>query len=157
MARPIEEILEKVKIREIRLPDVRPASPSTPLSEIYGHFEAQGRCAVVICEGDTPVGIFTERDVLNRVILERVDPSTPISELMTPNPKSVRADECLACALRSMVKEGHRHMCLLDTNDRPVGLISARDILVFIAEHYPKAVLNLPPDLHQRMLRCEGG
>jgi CBS domain-containing protein len=156
MPRSINEILEKVKIREIHLPEVPATAPSVPLSEVYERFEAQGRCAVVICDGDKPVGIFTERDVLNRVILERVDPATPIADLMTPSPKSVRVDECLACALRTMVKEGHRHMCLLDTDDKPVGIVSARDILVFVAEHYPRAVLNLPPDLHQRMLRCEG-
>ncbi len=156
MGRTIEEILGEVKLRDIRLPDIPPVQASTPLSEIYRRFAEQHRCAIVVCDGDEVVGIFTERDIIYRTILEGHDPSTPVSRVMTRNPKTVRRDACVSCAVRSMVSGNHRHMALLDEAGRPIGLVSVRDILQFIADHFPPVVINLPPDLHQAMLRCEG-
>ena len=56
-----------------------------------------------------------------------------------------------------MVKGGYRHVPVVDAEQRQVGLLSSRVILRFIADHFPEAVLNLPPRLNQVLSRPEGG
>ena len=157
MARSIEEILRDVRIDEVKLRPAVRATPETPLAEVYALLETSSHGAVLICEGKKVCGIFTERDVLYRTALEAPDPSTPIGELMTRDPVTLCRDARLAEAVRVMTERGYRHVPLADDEGRYEGLLASRNVLRFIADHFPEAVLNLPPRLHQRMLTPEGG
>lgn len=157
MARSIEEILQEVRIDEIPLKSPMKAFPDSPLSEVYALLEASPHGAVLICDGGEIRGIFTERDVLYRTALESVDPSTPIEELMTPDPVVVAGNERLATAIQLMTERGYRHLPLRDRGGCCEGLLATQDVLRFIADHFPEAVLNLPPRLHQQILQPEGG
>ena len=91
------------------------------------------------------------------VLVEALDPSTPISELMTPDPVAVAGDERLSRAIQVMTQSGYRHLPLVTRGGSCEGLLAMRDVLRFIAAHFPQAVLNLPPRLHQQIRRAEGG
>nr|MBL8456868.1 CBS domain-containing protein [Zoogloeaceae bacterium] len=85
--------------------------------------------SIMITESDRLVGIFTERDALNRVLAAGLDPDrTPLSAVMTANPQSISADAQLGHALHQMFEGGFRHMPVVE-NDRPVGMVSSRDAL----------------------------
>lgn len=86
--------------------------------------------AVPVMRGGELVGIFSERDVMNRVVaVGRLPGTTKISEVMTPNPKAVSADETVENCLYLMREFGFRH--LLITNGKELkGLVSLRDILM---------------------------
>jgi CBS domain-containing protein len=156
MARSIEEILQDVRIDEVELrPAVRMA-PESPLAEVYAALEASPHGAVLICEGDAALGIFTERDVLYRTALEEIAPETPVADLMTREPVSLEPGARLAEAVALMTQRGYRHIALVDGTGRCVGLLASRDVLRFIADHFPEAVLNLPPHLHQTIPTPEG-
>jgi CBS domain-containing protein len=157
MARSIEEILQDVRIDEIPLKSPMHATPETPLEEAYALLDASPHGAILVCEEDGIRGIFSERDVLYRTALEELDPTTPIGELMTPDPVSVAGNERVSEAIRMMTELGYRNLPLLDGDGCCEGLLASRDVLRFIADHFPEAVLNLPPRLHQQMLRPEGG
>lgn len=157
MARSIEEILKEIRIEEIKLRPAITVGGDTPLEEIYTLLEASPHGAVLVLEDTRIVGIFTERDVLYRTALEGLPGDTPIDELMTPDPVAARVDGRLAEAVRLMTERGYRHLPLVDSEDRYLGLLGSRDVLRFIAEHFPEAVLNLPPRLHQRILTPGGG
>ena len=157
MARSIEEILQDVRIDEIPLKSPIRAAPETSLKEAYALLEASPHGAILVCEEDGLRGIFSERDVLYRTALEELDPATPIGDLMTPDPVSVAADERVSEAIRMMTELGYRHLPLMDGDGCCEWLLASRDVLRFVADHFPEAVLNLPPRLHQRMLRPEGG
>ncbi len=157
MSRSIEKILRDVRISELRLEVGGGVSPDTPIAEVYELLDRQRRNAVVVCEGDAVVGIFTQRDILYRTALEAPDLETPIRELMTPEPFSLRMDQKLADAIHAMTVHGYRNVPLVDGRGRWLGLLSSRNVLRYIAEHFPEAVLNLPPRLHQQMARPEGG
>lgn len=85
---------------------------------------------------DELVGIFTERDVLNRVSgdLEALD--YPVSEFMTRDPETIRANDSIAYALHAMDLGGYRHMPIVDSHGKPVGIISIRDILRFLCVRF---------------------
>lgn len=157
MARSIEEILKEVRIQEIKLQPAITVVGDTPLEEIYRLLEASPHGAVLVLEDTRVVGIFTERDVLYRTALEELDGDTPISELMTSDPTTIEVTERLASAVRVMTERGYRHVPLVDAEERYLGLLGSRDVLGFIADHFPEALLNLPPRLHQKMLTPEGG
>lgn len=106
-------------------------------------------CAVVADQATGElVGIFTERDVLTRVAVSRLDPErTPVAEAMTRDPDTLPAEATVAFALRQMTVEGYRHLPLVDAARRPVGVIAVRDIVAWLCELFPANVLNLPPTL----------
>ena len=157
MARSIEEILRDVRIEEIKLRPAVRATRATPLEEVYGLLEMSRHGAVLICDGEIVCGIFTERDVLYRTALEGLDPATPIGELMTPNPVTLERRALVAEAIRLMTERGYRHVPLVNAEGEYQGLLASRDVLRFIADHFPETLLNLPPRLRQTYSTPEGG
>ena len=157
MASRIETLLEGAKVRDLPLQTDHRIEPSTPLTEVYRTFDEDRHGAAMVCDGDRVVGIFTQRDILYRTALEGLDPRTPVAEVMSTRPITIGLDAPLAAALAAMIDGGYRHIPVVDDHDHQVGLLSSRVILRFIADHYPEAVLNLPPRLSQVMSRPEGG
>ena len=157
MSRAIEVILKEIRVQDLDLQRDHGVSPDTPLSEVYEALDRNGHGAAVVCEGDKVVGIFTDRDILYRTALEGIDPETPVREVMSTRPHTVRLDEKLADAIAGMVDGGYRHTPVVDADGNQVGLLSTRVILKFIADHYPETVLNLPPRLDQVLTSPEGG
>lgn len=150
--------LKQTRIDSIDRREPRPVAPSTPIAEVYRIFDEEGLGGVAVVDADDLViGIFTERDILYRTALEKIDPETPIAEFMTRAPETLAVDAQVAEAVGVMQRGGHRHVPLVDSTGLHAGILTSRDILRHIASHFPEAVLNLPPHLHQRFRRPEGG
>ena len=76
------------------------------------------------------VGIFSERDVMNRVVAAgRTPGTTRVSEVMTSNPRTVDADESLEDCLFLMKEFGFRHLPIVSGKELK-GLVSLRDLLI---------------------------
>jgi CBS domain-containing protein len=76
------------------------------------------------------VGIFSERDIMNRVVaLGRTPGTTKISEVMTANPKAVSVQETVENSLFLMREFGFRHLPIVDGKELK-GLVSLRDMLL---------------------------
>jgi CBS domain-containing protein len=83
----------------------------------------------VLRDGDL-VGIFSERDIMNRVVASgRLPGTTKVSEVMTANPRTVGADETVENALFMMREYGFRHALIADGKNVK-GLVSLRDLLL---------------------------
>lgn len=97
-------------------------------------------CVVVVNHDAEPVGIFSERDVLNRVAddLNKVT-EQPISELMTPNPAVVFTTESPSRVLNVMVTGGFRHVPVVDVDGKLVGVIGARRVTDYLKSYFPEA------------------
>jgi CBS domain-containing protein len=75
-------------------------------------------------------GIFSERDLMNRVVaVGRTPAHTAVSEVMTPNPRAVSLDESIEECLFIMHEFGFRHLCIVEGKELK-GLVSLRDILM---------------------------
>jgi CBS domain-containing protein len=156
MARMIEEILKSVSIRDVDPPRFDPVDPATPLEDVLRILDERSRGAVVVCEGRRVVGIFTERDVLNKIAGMDVDRTAPLSRFMTPEPTCIDESARLAEAIAMMIGGGYRNLPLVNEAGDEAGMISSLDVVKYIADHYAKFVKNLPPRLHQRMTTVEG-
>lgn len=85
--------------------------------------------AMMVVEQGRLVGIFTERDALNGVVAEGLDPqTTTLAEVMTHNPQTVSPDATFNAALELMHDGRFRHVPVVD-NGVPVGMISVRDAM----------------------------
>jgi CBS domain-containing protein len=85
--------------------------------------------AVLVTENGRLAGIFTERDLVNRVIACDRDPeSTPLSEVMTRDPDTISPKAAALEALRLMEDGGYRHVPVV-AEGRLVGIVSGRDFL----------------------------
>lgn len=118
---------------------------------------AQGIGAVLVERDGRLVGIFTERDVLQRVVDAGVDQTRPVTDVMTPAPEALSLDDGIAFALNRMVLRGFRHVPILDADGRPVAVVSQREVVSFIVSLLPRRVLNLPPDPGLEARSPDGG
>jgi CBS domain-containing protein len=86
--------------------------------------------ALTVLRDGEIVGIFSERDIMNRVVaVGRMPGTTKISEVMTANPKSISVDETIDNCLFLMREFGFRHLPITDGKQLK-GLVSLRDILL---------------------------
>lgn len=105
------------------------AKPTETVRAAAQRMHERGVGALLIVEGERLVGIFTERDALNRVLAGGKDPdSTRLSEVMTSDPQSIAPDKPFRNALHMMYENGFRHVPVV-TDGKPVGMVSARDAL----------------------------
>ncbi len=85
--------------------------------------------AMMVVEGGALVGVFTERDALNRVVAEGRDAqNTTLAEVMTRNPQTISPDASFSAALELMHEGRFRHVPVVD-DGRPIGMIAVRDAL----------------------------
>jgi CBS domain-containing protein len=116
------------------------------LWKVVGEMKTKGRGAVLVEEDGALVGIFTERDLLNRVdYSDALWSHVVVGEVMTPHPMVIRPDDSLSEAMRRLVQGHRRHLPIVDDRGHVLGLISIRDILTFVAERFPEDMMNLPP------------
>ena len=87
--------------------------------------------AVMVVDGEALKGVFTERDVMLRVVLEKKDPNTTsVSDVMTSPVVSVNKEDTTADELLKTMSERHiRHLPVLDSDGKVEGVISIRHLL----------------------------
>ena len=102
---------------------------------------------LLVTRGVRLAGIFTERDLLARVLAAGLPLDTPVLWCMTPDPVTVEPKDSVRTAIKRMEAGGYRHLPVVDEGNRPVGVLSARRVVHYLVEHFPGLVYNLPPDL----------
>lgn len=103
-------------------------------------------CVLITDKSGRLVGLITERDLCTRVLSKNVDPkSTRVESVMTEDPIVLKTDQSLTFALAQMDVGGYRHVPLVDQDERPAGVITARRIINYITEFFPEEVAVLPP------------
>jgi CBS domain-containing protein len=119
----------------------------TPLDQALRQMREHRQGCILVTRDGKLSGIFTERDVLMKVVGTNIDLArTPIRPYMTRDPVRLPEDAIVAYALNKMCVEGFRHVPLTDAQSRPVGVVSMRDIIEYLSSFFPKDVLNLPPE-----------
>lgn len=114
-------------------------------------------CVLVVKENKL-AGILTERDILMKTVGSNKDiTKVKVEEIMTPDPESFQPDDSVAFVLNAMSVGGYRHVPIVDEQIKPLAVVSVKDIIGFLVEHFPQEVLNLPPRPIRRTEREEGG
>jgi CBS domain-containing protein len=140
---------EPLKNLVTRRPIVFPASAS--VTDAVRAMQRERRGCILITADGTPatrlVGIFTERDVLYRIVDRGRNPvDLPVGDVMTTEPEALPAEASIAWVLNKMAVGGFRHVPVVDEKGRPVFVVSVRDVVEFLVDFFPGDVLNLPPE-----------
>ena len=121
MNRPIREIMKKHRVVK--------AAEQTTVAEAARLMKAAEVGAILVLRKEHLVGIFTERDVLTRVVAAGRDPAhTRLADVMTRDPDHLSPEKPFGHALILMREHGYRHVPIVD-HGRPVGVVSMRDAL----------------------------
>ena len=143
-------------VNQLETDDFVCIEPQTPLREAIERMkEDEGGC-VIVCETGRIVGIFTERDLIAKVVGEGVDMDAPVSQHMTRTVETLTFDATIGDAVELMNQKGYRNIPLV-RDGQLHGSISVFDVITYLAESYPKETMNLPPVPAQVMDTQEGG
>lgn len=118
------------------------------------------QAGVLVVDGDGRLtGIFTERDMLVRVVGQDRDPrATALGAVMTAHPEALSPTHRVAYAIHCMSVAGYRTVPLVDDEGRPTGIVTAADVLRWLGSLFPEDVLNLAPgDTLKRPGEMDGG
>lgn len=135
---PIRNVMERKKFIT--------AAPDKTVSQAARLMATKDAGAVLVVENSQLIGIFTERDVVFRVIAPGLDPkATLLREVMTADPKTLGPTQSYGHALVIMQENGFRHVPVVEEG-QAIGIISSRnamdpDLEEFVAdqrrrEHY---------------------
>ena len=105
------------------------ASPEETVRDAAIGMAAHHCGAILVCRDDTLIGIFTERDLIAKVVALGRDLDTPLIEVMTVNPDTIAADASIMSAVRQMSVSGYRHLPVVQA-DRILGILSIRDLSI---------------------------
>lgn len=118
---PIKNLMEQKKFLT--------APPETTVSQAAKLMAKKNVGAVLVVKNECLVGIFSERDAVFRVIAQGRDTkTTPLSEVMTSDPKTLGPGKSYGHALLLMQENGFRHIPVVE-NGRPIGIISSRNAM----------------------------
>jgi len=118
----------------LKISHVPPAmvDPSASVLEAVHVMERHGVGAVAIVENEQPRGIFTERDVMLRVVLKDLNPrNIKVGDVMT-SPVQTASDEMTEeDALTHMLEKHIRHLPVVSKSGQLLGMLSIRNVLEY--------------------------
>lgn len=152
----IEEVLREETVKRIGYDETLEVAPQMPIREVIGEMQTQRVGAALVCDAGRLVGLFTERDLLGFLTTDNPDLSAPVSDRMTRDPVCVGPEESLASAICRMQGGGFRRLPVVDQDRAACGMLSVKQIVRFIADHFPAAIFNLPPQPGRFASECEG-
>lgn len=129
---------------------------ATVVAAVNAMNERRTGCVLVEKDGKL-VGIFTERDVLRKVIFRDSNRAWKVEAVMTRNPVTLPPSASVAYALNKMSVDGYRHIPIVDRAGKPIGVLSVKDIVQFVAEFFPDSILNLPSEPEQVIPKTADG
>jgi CBS domain-containing protein len=163
-----EQMLEEQRLetallrRHLRdLPTLQPAltlAPSATVCEALEAMKQVRRSCVLVVDHGQLVGVFTEHDVLTKIAGQEVDiDHTSVRTYMTPDATCLALDDELVYALNQMSLGDYRYIPLVDEHRQPAALVSMEDIVEYLVDRFPQAILNLPPSpAHSRPRTPDG-
>lgn len=145
------------KIVSLKLPPALCVPSGTSVRQVVETVQRHRTGALLVCAGQRPVGIITERDVLLKIVARDVTYDAPVDDFMTAGPLTLTADDTIGEAIALMDSHGFRNIPIVDRGTgEALSIFRVRDIINHLAESFPAHVLNLPPRSDQKMETPEG-
>ena len=106
--------------------------PETTIAEVARDMRKDDSDCVAVMSQGRLLGIITERDLV-RAIADGLDPHEARADVvMTADPATVDADEEVAMVAVKMMRLGVRHLPVVNKAGKPVGLVSARNLVAIL-------------------------
>lgn len=132
---PIERALHNERVERIQAKPFTTVDRDLSVREVVSLMHHKNIACVMIEDQGELVGIFSDRDIMNKVALEWDEMnSQPVSTVMNPNPVFVRESSSAAAALSVVAVSGYRHVPVLGDDNRIAGMITPQRINRFLRE-----------------------
>ena len=123
------------KVSEIMTTNLTTASVASSIQEVLEMMVAADVGRIIVTNKEVPVGIFTEKDVMERVVNKNSDPrKSLIKEVMTSPIRTVREETHIVEAFGKMYRGKYRHLLVRGKRGKIVGIVSMRRILGLAVE-----------------------
>lgn len=153
----LEKELHTEQVSHLDLSKFCQSAPDTLVCDALVKMRGTGSPVCLVMDNGRLAGIFTERDVLQKVATAPKTWGQPVATVMTANPITVAPNLSAAEALRKMDKHHVRSLPVVDSDGRVSGTMTHRAIIKFLATRYPAEILNRPPRPKQYPRKAEGG
>lgn len=153
----LDQELQLEKVVHLDLSGFCQIPSGTAVREALNRMRQYGHNVCLITEEDRLVGIFTDRDVLRKVVGEPAVLDSPIDDVMTRNPITISPDSSAAAALLVMDDNHFRNLPVVGEDGTLIGDMTHQAIINYLAARYPVEVLNRPPRPDQFPRKAEGG
>ena len=133
-------LMDRPEYRTKPAPLVRPPS-ATVAEAVAAMSEKNYGSVVVVDEQERVIGMVTERDIMNKLVGQGLDAkTTPLSEIMTPNPRLARPTDDMLDWLRIMSNERFRRLPVVDENGKIDTVFTQGD---FVSYTWPDLMYQL--------------
>ena len=153
----VDTLIKQTKIGEITNPKLVQAPPETKVKDGIALMQTNKAGYIVVAKNKKVVGVFTETDVVQKILDRDVNWEDPISKYMTKDPLVLKPNDSVGKAIELMGEHRFYHIPLVDDAGNLVNVLSVRTLIRFLAEFYPQEIYNLPPRPNQIMETPEGG
>jgi CBS domain-containing protein len=133
----LEQALAEETVAAIKHEPFVSISPDTTIREAVAKLASMHVACLLVEENGELVGVFSDRDVLDKVTLEFDELQDKcVRDVMTPNPVYVYESDSAAAALCVMAVSGHRHVPVLSMDNRPAGIVSPQRVTGFLHRYF---------------------
>lgn len=122
------------KVSEIMTTHLTTAPATASILEVMETMVAEDVGRIIVTDDDVPIGIFTEKDVLKRVVNTGIDRKSVIRNVMTTPARAVREETHIIEAFGKMYRGKYRHLLVRGRRGKIIGIISMRRILNMAVE-----------------------
>lgn len=152
----LEYDLRQEKVIHLDLTEFTEVEIGTPVRATIEKMRQENHnCAFITSRGKL-AGIFTDRDILLRVVDRPEVWDQSIDMVMTPHPYSVNSTDPADAALNLMNEKHVRNVPVLDSSGAVIGNLTHYAIVKYLADRFPESVYNLPPE-PDRVVRNRDG
>jgi CBS domain-containing protein len=124
-----------VLVRDVMSKNVRVVRPDSSAREVVATMNKFDIGSVVVVQGERPVGIITERDILKRIVEPCLAPETLTArQIMTSPVITIDENASINEAAKLMAKKGIKRLLVTRNNDKLVGIITFTDIVTKVPD-----------------------
>ena len=122
-------------VRDVMTKDVRVVRPDTSVKEVVAVMNKFDIGSIVVVQGERPVGIITERDILKRIVEPCLDPETVTArQIMTSPVVTIDENASINEAAKLMAKKGIKRLLVTRNKDELMGIITFTDIVTKVPD-----------------------
>lgn len=142
----IQKIAQVLEVAALRRDPPLVVEEEAPVREVIRLMRDRALCSAAVTKQERLVGLFTESDLLRKVLGKEGALDRPVSEVMTRNPARVRQTDPVRRVVYEMREHGYRSVPVVDAEEHVVALLRQRDVVRWMTQHFAQSALNLPPD-----------
>lgn len=134
---PLEQKLHNDTVSQIQSAPFTAVPSDQSVAEVMAKMTGDDIACVLVEENGKLVGLFSDRDVLDKVALDFENmKSRPVRDVMTREPVYVQESDSAAATLTVVAVSGYRHIPVLNADEQIVGIISPRRIAEYLTASF---------------------